>query len=343
MARFRESGLRGRRDAVIAQLYEGALDGTGWARSMDMLADLVGAADSSLGAAHSEGIPWLVAPRTDPDWLGDYYAYHDDDLFWQRLVRGPSGHSTIDAQLLDRDELSANRFQHEWSEPQGYRYKMGVALAGDDGWNTVLVLPGVDPFDRQAARMLDTIVPHLRRALMIERRIGKGVASEALGKALLEHCPSAAIILDGSGRILSASDTTQRWFAEGLSIVDGRLRGCAEMGTPDTVRLASGRRLHILPLQAPAGPRWADIPAALVVASMPTEEEQGAILQYHYGLTRAEAALALELRRGDGRRAAARRRGIRDTTARTHHSRIFDKLCVARQGEAVAAINRLLA
>jgi DNA-binding CsgD family transcriptional regulator len=54
-----------------------------------------------------------------------------------------------------------------------------------------------------------------------------------------------------------------------------------------------------------------------------------------WGLTMAEARLALEMMDGDGRAAAAERCGISVNTARTHLGRIFEKLGVHRQAELI--------
>jgi DNA-binding CsgD family transcriptional regulator len=73
--------------------------------------------------------------------------------------------------------------------------------------------------------------------------------------------------------------------------------------------------------------------------SSPTPEPgvraQHEALRRRYGLTRAEAAFALEIVKGGGRRATAERLGITDGTARSHLSKIFDKTGVSRQAELV--------
>jgi DNA-binding CsgD family transcriptional regulator len=58
-----------------------------------------------------------------------------------------------------------------------------------------------------------------------------------------------------------------------------------------------------------------------------------------FALTPAEADLAVEIAKGDGRQAAARRLGISVGTVRSHLMRIFDKTGARRQAELV----RLLA
>jgi DNA-binding CsgD family transcriptional regulator len=58
-------------------------------------------------------------------------------------------------------------------------------------------------------------------------------------------------------------------------------------------------------------------------------------LQARFRLTPAEAAFATEIIKGDGKKAAAQRRGISFTTARSHLSSIFAKTGVRRQAELV--------
>jgi DNA-binding CsgD family transcriptional regulator len=54
-----------------------------------------------------------------------------------------------------------------------------------------------------------------------------------------------------------------------------------------------------------------------------------------FGLTPAEAAVAVEVLEADGLQAAAGRLGISLATARTHLAHVFDKTRTRRQGELV--------
>ncbi|WP_416067332.1 response regulator transcription factor [Rhizobium sp. ZK1] len=58
-------------------------------------------------------------------------------------------------------------------------------------------------------------------------------------------------------------------------------------------------------------------------------------LRARFGLTKAEADVALEILKGDGRTAAAARLGITPATVRAHLSHIFAKIGVRRQAELV--------
>ncbi|AGB73841.1 transcriptional regulator, LuxR family (plasmid) [Rhizobium tropici CIAT 899] len=58
-------------------------------------------------------------------------------------------------------------------------------------------------------------------------------------------------------------------------------------------------------------------------------------LRNRSGLTRAEADVAWEILKGDGRDAAATRLGIAAATMRAHLTHIFEKTGVRRQAELV--------
>ena len=100
--------------------------------------------------------------------------------------------------------------------------------------------------------------------------------------------------------------------------------------------------MTVTPLRSKA--RLADVPwinvgapVAIVTVSDPNVARrwQEANLRRRFGLTAAEAGLAAEILKGDGRTAAARRRGISDATAKTHLSSIFEKTGTHRQAELI--------
>ena len=78
-------------------------------------------------------------------------------------------------------------------------------------------------------------------------------------------------------------------------------------------------------------------PVAIVTVSDPDldRRRREAKLRRRFGLTNAETAFAVEILKGDGRRAAAKRCGITDGTAKTHLAHIFEKTGTNRQAELV--------
>jgi DNA-binding CsgD family transcriptional regulator len=211
-------------------------------------------------------------------------------------------------------------------------------------------------------RILKLISAHLRRAVQIHMRLSESRLNGEVSTRVLDRLSSGAMLVDGNRRLLFANRAAEALFLPGggLALSAGLLSatGEAENAALDSLvgRCArqalsdSGgdldlrcegvpRQLRVIPLRGSMPLVSPGVPVALLIEAVDRSDEAiVARLRLHYGLTPAEAAFAIEIAKGDGKRAAAARRGISYTTARTHLSRVFDKTGVNRQGELVRLI-----
>ena len=112
-------------------------------------------------------------------------------------------------------------------------------------------------------------------------------------------------------------------------------------GAGGRLRLSREHRLPLTVLVVPHHSRlsWVDVvrPRAILFISDP--EAKAALspqwLREDFGLTPAEAAVAVEVLEADGLQAAARRLGISLATAHSHLAQVFDKTGTRRQAELV--------
>jgi DNA-binding CsgD family transcriptional regulator len=349
---------------AIDAVYAAGADFALWPDALVRLADLLGARDAAFGTIGPGGIAWLQAPRTDPAYLRTYADYHHQDLVWHGIVARGVGAAVTDEMVVGPAGLRANAYHHEWSLPQGYRTKLGGLVLEEDGWRTVMVLPGRDAYTAEQTRVYKLISSHLRRAVQINIRLAQGAADGEVSTRLLERMASGAMLVDGDGRLVLANTPAEALFRRGggLKLCEGRLRAtgdrenaalealigqCVRRGLGDAggelvLRTDGGepRKLLVIPLRASAPVPVPGLPVAILLeAGDRSHEATIARLRLHYGLTPAEAAFAVEIAKGDGKRAAAARRGISYSTARTHLSRIFDKTGVHRQTELVRLID----
>lgn len=349
---------------LIDGIYAASVDFQLWPVVLEQIADALGARDASLGAMTRQGIPWIFAPRTDPAFMATYNDYHADDSVWHGVVRAGVGAAVTDTMVMSRDALATSRFHNEWSRPLGYRTVLGGLIMSQDGWDTVLIMPGQHDFEAGQVRLLELLSPHLKRAVQINNRLAANEINENLTQRLLQMCDNGALVADADGHVLYANAIAETWFgpAGGLRI-DGGVLSCdhpdqalklrdliaasARGGLDDSggqiqIRAPQGEPLRLvvapirrrLPMLAPGHPSvilFDDLRATIQLAPDDGCER----LARRYGLTQAETAFLREIVRGDGKQAAAIRRGISFTTARTHLSRIFDKTGVRRQAELV--------
>ena len=344
---------------LVDDIYAAGMSFDLWPRALERLADTLGAVEASLGAETTVGIPWIFAPRTDPEFMRLYAeAYHPLNDAFHAITRQGVGRLATDTMVARRDDLAKSVFHNEWSRPQGYHSKLGGVVLAEDGWRAVLMLTGREEFGRDELRLLEVFAPHVKRALQLNARLAQGDLASAATVRLLEQMPGAAFLVDGTARVLFANAA-----AEGLAAASGTgvrlthgvltadrpdddtnlraLIGRCALGASDgVVRLsrASGSPtlLQVMPVRRET-PLLAPTLGAAIIFDVshqappnPTER-----LREKYGFTGAEAAFALEIARGDGKQAAAERRGVSFATARTHLSRIFEKTGVHRQAELV--------
>src|SRR5258708_32238821 len=98
------------------------------------------------------------------------------------------------------------------------------------------------PFDAESAQILALVLPHLRRAAQMQRRLMQSARRDAASDAIIEHLPWAAFVLDGQGRVLSANAAAGTIAAadDGLTVKSGRLAVADHRRSRDLSALVAG-------------------------------------------------------------------------------------------------------
>lgn len=355
---------------VIGRVYETALDPAAWEAALDDIAGLAGAdAAWMVVVAPRLGLNSVVAPRSDPGVIADYQRFWwERDPTLEATFRTPVGWITS---LRDsgRDRFLGSSFYNDFWRRSGHATeRLSANLIREEG---AIACIGVQPSRRRDSIGTDLagsfrlLVPHLVRSI----RIGCELRRIELEREMARGGPRSAVLLVDAGcRLVAADPEAERLLACGASL---RLeRGTVELGTAAATRrlralVAScrasdpalprggvvrapgegGLAVRVLPFCDPArrlGPELVRHPraTAMLCVSAPARERELAALRLRqrFGLTPAEAAVTLELARGDGRAAVAQRLGVTLATVRTHMMRVFEKVGVSRQAGLLAAI-----
>ena len=348
---------------LIDAIYAAGLEPTGWKRMLEVLADSVGAQEASLGILTAHAAPWIVAPRTDPDYALTYQQfYHPLNLFWRHLAKHPIGTVATNAMLLTPEQLQTSQFYNEWSAPQGYRTVVGATLAQTAGTRIELQIPGKTEFEPDQVRVVKALAPHLARSARIMQLVA-GSRAEKLGyHGAFDMLGHGVLVLDAQSRLQHANTIADEMLVQGTTLrsTDGSI-GLAHPAQEQQFRrlfascvtqtLGAGGRLNIdidgRPLSILVAPLRGAITGfafpygkVLVIITDPhrLQDRRAQVLQRRFGLTPAETAMAIEIAKGDGRAAAAARRNITLSTARTQLSAIFAKTGTTRQAELTRLI-----
>jgi DNA-binding CsgD family transcriptional regulator len=358
---------------LIGAIYDSALESGAWPELLTRIADLAGAENAALIVIDPRiGLSSVLTPRADPSVVDEYNSHwwkHDPTA--QATVRQAPGLIT-DLSHTGRDAYFASAFQNEfWAKSGLGAERLASNLFTDGTAFGSFILQASRARDEITSDMAQTfrlILPHVLRSVTIQKRL-----HHILAALVATGHPNAEgmMLVDPSGRLIWADAEARAHLAErgAFRISGGRLelsdaaathrleaavRACAQSGTSGVRRVEvflscplSGASLVVEVLRNNA---LADAPFPLVDDSAAATalilvhhhqrraERRREALKERYGLTRAEARLALEIAKGDGRAAAAARAGISVNTARTHLVSIFSKMGVQRQSELIRRI-----
>jgi DNA-binding CsgD family transcriptional regulator len=277
---------------------------------------------------------------------------------------------TLDS-LMPRDEFAATSVFNEWWRPAQYSLATaGTSLVAEDQFSALVCVsnsPGKDSLTGEQLRLFEAVARHLGRAVRINRQLWKLELANLAATERIEMLPQGAMLADASGRVVLANAAAKAMLdaRDGMFLCDRHL---AVAGSPNALQklvascarrsvgiggpggeLSVPRDLPRSPLHVTVAPlrsntRLPDVPwigfgspvAIVTVTDGDLERRRRQMnLRRRFDLTSTEAALAAEILRGDGRKAAAWRCGISDASAKTHLANIFEKTGTHRQAELV--------
>jgi DNA-binding CsgD family transcriptional regulator/PAS domain-containing protein len=289
--------------------------------------------------------------------------YHRLDRVAATAERGPVGVVRTGTELMPL--VRNSEFYEGWLRP----FDIGDALivrltsAARPACLIVSAPKRTEPFDTaERVKLLSALVPHLQQALRTQDHLNDfahrasniaaavdtvqhGIAVVGAGSTVVHLNAAAERILKGGDGLCIRSgniDATCRSAdAELRRSIAGALfeHKCgSRSGNSFVCNRPSGKRpyvIHVLPFSSAT-----DDPSdgrALVVLVDPEQQPKPAtsLLTRIYGLTRAEADIALRVLRGDGLKPISEELSLSMATVKTHLQHVFDKTDTHRQAELV--------
>lgn len=354
---------------LIDLIYDAALDRSVWPRLLERLSDEMRAGPAVLLVQnqitmHAVGL----TARLDPGAFhafNAYFAFRNPMTANNSLDTLRSGRFPIntDESIVERAELLRSEYFHDFMTPNdmGSVLMAAIGYHGQSAATVNLHRTAKTPhFEADDIRLLAAMRPHLTRSFRLGLMLDE---ARQTGDALLDHLdrsPHGLFLIDGDGSLRHVNRAAETMLDDGLSVFNGKLTA---MHAEDTRRLRIAISNAVSPKGGRAGgslslPRISmRRPYAVIVAPlkrdglvpMPwgpaalvcvTDPEAGVALPEQrlsdlFGLTRAEASVAVTLLAGHDTKAIAWALDISPHTVRVHLARIMEKTHTNRQAELV--------
>jgi DNA-binding CsgD family transcriptional regulator/PAS domain-containing protein len=360
-------------------LYEAAVEPDKWIPAMERFADLVGGTSSWLSRlSMANGTGSGVVSRIDPVMPPLYHGYYAPQNLYsnatdpEAFMRGWTPKILVDDDFVPKEELVKTEYYDGFLKPQDVHSIMFVRLAARGVEISAISINRPESWGRFESWELERarrLHPHVRRAFRVAETLAEaGLMAEGMGAAM-DRSPCGVIVLDDAGRIRRTNAIAEARLAEagGVCVVAGRLSAVqpkvvAELqalisaaASPDlAVRTGGsmtlavpGKRfplsVTVAPVRSPAFAVFDHRPAVIVCINDPEAETQISeeTLRALFGLTRAEARVAIATTRGGTARQVAATLGLSVHTVRNQLQSVLEKTGASRQSELVGLLMRV--
>ncbi|MBI5542640.1 MAG: helix-turn-helix transcriptional regulator [Deltaproteobacteria bacterium] len=356
---------------LINAVFDSTLGDEG-TRSLEQVVDWLGGGAAILGTLdlRTRICPSFALVRFDREVF--FRTVHTEVNAWTPCMSTlPAGTVINSEQLLPFPKLVRSDFYQEFLRPLNIAYAMGCNLGAGEGsvlTSILLLRPRRrGPFERPEMARLRRLFPHLRHATLLSQRLGSSVGIHRNILDVLERLSLGVFLVDSEGRVSFMNASANELVArrDGLSVEGGELTAGQRQEAIELRAMVAGlvsahagsvaspqcsmtvsrpslaRPFSVVGASLPPrGFPWDSLRlrfrAALFVSDPEAREETNAqALRRLYGLTPAEARVALAIGAGGGIQQAADELDLSRNTVRVHLQRIFDKTGARRQSELV--------
>ena len=360
---------------AIGAIYDAGLSPSAWAQALSHLKAMFNLANTAylvhdVDRTHVQ----RVTAEFDPE--GQRLNVESLLRVNSHLLRGKTGYTgqvVRMAEVLPSRAFYRSSMYEQFWRPRGLHDGLRMTVAIDEaGIHHAVNMHRAKPahlFDTADFALAHTLMPHLQRAVAVRRRLGHADLLATSALSAMETLAHAVLLLDRAGRILHANVPADRLLSgrDGLRVVEGRLHGAtqpvtsrldailaqaagagrmpARAGALRLPRLGPAAPLALLAMPLGSAADWTmpGGPAILLTITDPQSSSPPAAdhLAALFGLTAAEASLAVDLLSGLDTREIAARSGRSVTTVRTHLVRLMAKADVSRQSELMRVLGSL--
>lgn len=249
--------------AAIDAIYAAAQDRREWRMALERIASATGSAGASLGYFElgEKGMGFATSTAFSDESIG-YYARElaTEDPITPLVQHAPVGVTSLSHEVLDPRTWTRSRMYAELYEPHYLLSAMaGVFTRERDCFGTLILMQdrSMPRFEREQARLVDMLLPHVARSMRVSQLLVAGYAEgEIAGRY-------TAIFLDRRGDVVAVGPRAEAILrtTSVLAIRDRRVRSTDErvdhwLGQVGASGLANTLPQRALDMSVHSGPCW---------------------------------------------------------------------------------------
>jgi len=282
------------------------------------------------------------------------------------LNRVPVGKVVGDHELVPRETYQNSEFFHDYSAKFGLNGSATAVLGNDNGHIAclgIVTASGTEPYSEQDLRQFQRLVPHIRRAIELNRQYATLKANCDVAHHALDQLEVGIILLDETGQVLRVNAAAEAMIKRGIGLsirqrrlkiqhvpsnarfhelIDEAIKRYGEHGGPLALYNSDNQRPITVRVIPYLGEGYADVPnvRAIVFLKEPYLRGSDSVQQIAetYGLTGAETNFLQKLIYSSDIEAIADELQITTVTARNHMARVLAKTETNKHAELVRVV-----
>lgn len=351
-------------EEFLDAVYDPALIAGEWQPALTRLREFLGSAEASFVYFDSRSMQSRLWETTGAVLTAGaceehrkYYVGLDPKL--PILAEGGPGFLFNDVEHFDDRFVAHDPFYQSLTLPLGLRHTLDLFVdTYRDGeiYLAVMRTPAQGPYDSGSAAQLRLASRHFVRALKARDEITRVEVAASCANAALDRLDFGIAVVDAEARLSLANSFARGAFAQGApfglahsrvfartgeSLIAEKIQG-AVGGRPSTFRLrgAEGWIISAIPLPATSPLALSSSVSAMLVfrrsprLAMPAAQDVMSL----FGLTQAEAEIAVGIGAGKSLQALAASRNVKASTVRWQLLAVLRKLGVRRQVDVVRVL-----
>jgi DNA-binding CsgD family transcriptional regulator/PAS domain-containing protein len=345
---------------LVSAIHAAAITPDHWGQALSDIRDALGGISGAMIMA--DGSSRIIkSADLAPEARAAYVEYFRDfDYVLDAVEHGSVGTMQSGSALIALNPKS--EFNHDWMRP--HHMDDGIFVRLTDGEYPTCFLVAAphrdEPFvTTERLTLVDALIPHLQQALRTQehlkelilqaRDIAKAVDSMRHGVFVVGPGSAVLYLNHAAEDIVAVGDGPRvRWghlalappsIDVTLQQIIGEALGCNDshglVGNALLCPRPDGKRSYVIHVTPFTSER--DAPRTLVIVIDPERQAEPPreLLNRLYGLTRAEAEVALRVLRGDGLKPISDEMSLSMATVKTHLQHVFAKTETHRQAELV--------